>query len=105
MAPAAPIVTSTIGMPSLVTVRHDEHESPADRLFSPSRPWLEARSTALPSLALVWCEQTIVQTSSVFVTTPDIRSPHQRRRWHACYSAHYRIVQRRVARRFRFWWG
>src|SRR5262249_38616879 len=71
MAPAAPIVISTIGMPSLFPMRHDDLESHrADRLFSPCRLGrLKARSTAFPSL--VWCEPTIVRTSSAFVATPD----------------------------------
>src|SRR5258708_28056075 len=39
MTPAAPIVVSTIGMPSLFPMRHDDLESHrADRLFSPCRP-------------------------------------------------------------------
>src|SRR5215510_14435813 len=72
MAPAAPIVVSTIGMPSLFPMRHDDLESHrADRLFSPCRLGrLKARSTAFPSL--VWCEPTIVRTSSAFVGTPDM---------------------------------
>ena len=61
-----------------------------------------ARSTAVPSL--VWCEPTIVRTCSVFVATPDIRSPGQRRPCHAWHSVRHRIAQRRVARRFRSWW-
>src|SRR5262249_1974023 len=39
MVPAAPIVVSTIGMPSLFPMRHDDLESHrADRIFSPCRP-------------------------------------------------------------------
>src|SRR5258708_31182785 len=39
MVPVAPIVVSTIGMPSLFPMRHDDLESHrADRLFSPCRP-------------------------------------------------------------------
>src|ERR1700730_11192515 len=39
MTPAAPIVISTIGMPSLFPMRLDDLESHhADRLFSPCRP-------------------------------------------------------------------
>src|SRR5262245_46086380 len=65
MVPAAPIVVSTIGMPSLFPMRHDDLESHrADRLYSPhAAPWLKARSTAFSSL--VWCEPTIVRTCFV----------------------------------------
>src|ERR1700730_17612407 len=104
MAPAAPIVVSTIGMPSLFPMRHDDLESHrADRLCAVVALWLNARSTAFPSL--VWCEPTIVRTSSVFVATPDIRSPAQLRPWHAFYSGQYRIALCRASRRSRFWWG
>src|SRR6516162_2887986 len=115
MVPAAPIVISTIGMPSLFPMRHDDLESHrADRLYLPCPPLTQsqAKSTAFPSLvwcpafpSLVWCEPTIVRTSSAFVATPDIRSVHQRRPWHAWHSAQHRTAQRRVARTFRFWWG
>jgi hypothetical protein len=91
--------------PSLFPMRLDDLESHhADRLYLPMPPrWLKAKSTAFPSL--VWCELTIVRTSSVFVAKPDIRSPHQRRPCHASHSVQHRTAQRRVARRFRFWWG
>src|ERR1700687_1156539 len=98
MTPAAPIVISTIGMPSLFPMRLDDLESHhADRLYLPMPPrWLKARSTAFPSL--VWCEPTIVRTSSVFVATPDIRSPRQLQPWHAYYSGQHRIAQCRASR-------
>src|SRR5262249_51760943 len=102
MAPAAPIGISTIGMPSLFPMRHDDLESHrADRLLPPGGS--KAKSTAFPSL--LWGEPTIVRTSSVVVATTDIRATRHRRPWCAWHSAQNRIAQRRVARRFRFWWG
>src|SRR6266566_4400054 len=54
MVPAAPIVVSTIGMPSLFPMRHDDLESyRADRLFSPCRPVAQSQVYCVSFACLV----------------------------------------------------